>query len=178
MKVEVDKNYDYMKLIWPWPVNSFHTGVVARPRPPKLVVNILNVDKDILIDRVEKIKEMKDIYGLINIERITTRENEPNNKLRANVRSISDFIKCKKQGIYSSLTSRKHKVTPSIIHSKKLEIERTRVIELENKMNKYITDSDKYFVNLDNTVSILGDHVSNLDAKVTDIDSKIKKMVK
>ncbi|CAF0830660.1 unnamed protein product [Brachionus calyciflorus] len=289
MKIEVDNYYDYMKLIGPWPVNSFNTGVMARPTPPKLVVNIINVDKAIVIDRDDKkIKEMEDIYGLINVERITTKENEPTNKLKANVRSINDFIKCIKQGIYISLTSKKHKVTPSIIHSKvcnncgsinhkickmnkrclrcgdydhdresckkwpkcincggkhscnsndceklnektllinayaisilegegiienknrvlrtnrsnsnndevvatindnnldeivkhilqrELDTERTRVIELENKMNKYITESETKFVNLDSAVSKLGDHVIDLDAKVTDIDSKIK----
>ncbi|CAF0811981.1 unnamed protein product [Brachionus calyciflorus] len=119
MKVQVENFMDFKKLLGRWPEDSFKCGVTAEPVPPKLVVNILNFEKNNNLEKkAKKISELETIYVLVNVERVLNSENEPTNKLKADARSIFDFVKCIKNGIYSDLTSKKHKITPYIIQCK------------------------------------------------------------
>ncbi|CAF0951752.1 unnamed protein product [Brachionus calyciflorus] len=117
LKVTVNNYHDYLKLIGKWPTNAFKSGVNVEPLPYNLTVVISNVDKDINITSSDtRIRQTEKVYGLTNFERIRTRDNKPTTKLKAQAKSISDYIEVLKKGIYLGITSKRHHVTPNIIY--------------------------------------------------------------
>ncbi|CAF1025638.1 unnamed protein product [Brachionus calyciflorus] len=116
LKIGVNTYDDYVSLMGLWPDDAFGTGVKVDLTPPKLVLNILNVDKAINFEKNDQ--DMEARYGLMNIERIYTINNVPTNKLKASAKTISDYIRNIKNGIYIDTTERKHNVTPNIIYAK------------------------------------------------------------
>ncbi|CAF1075729.1 unnamed protein product, partial [Brachionus calyciflorus] len=119
LKLEVNNYDDYLKLKSSWPCDSFKTGVKVEILPPPLVINILQVDKNIQIDpSSESLNELKKRYGLFNIERVFIGNEKPTNKLRASVTSIQEYINLIKNGLYMNETSKKHHVSPNIVYAK------------------------------------------------------------
>ena len=82
-------------------------------------VNILHVDKNLEIDpNFIKIQDLKNRYGLVDLERIYIDRDKPSNKLRASIMSVAQFINVIKYGVYLDITSKKHQVTASIMHAR------------------------------------------------------------
>ncbi|CAF0820346.1 unnamed protein product [Brachionus calyciflorus] len=120
LKVIVDNYLDYTKLFGKWPKNAFKAGVEVFPMNTNLQLIILNVDKSIMVDQ-KSLMDMEKRYGLVDVERITIPENyipKPTNKLKANAKTLLDFIEAIKCGIYLDDTSKRHQVLPNIMHAK------------------------------------------------------------
>ncbi|CAF1025179.1 unnamed protein product [Brachionus calyciflorus] len=119
LKVTVDSYKDYLKLISKWPSNAFKTGVNIEPLPYNLTVIKCNVGKEFIISKEDKkIKQVEKMYGLSNLERMVTKDNNPTTKLKAQVKSIIDYIELLKNGVYLDITSKRHQVRPYILYSK------------------------------------------------------------
>ncbi|RNA40614.1 RNA-directed DNA polymerase from mobile element jockey-like [Brachionus plicatilis] len=130
LKVVVNNYSDYLKLLKTWPNNAFKNGITVEPLYLDLTILIQNVEKTIDIKSKRKtLIDLEKRYGLVKVERIYLAENNPSNKIKANVKSLTDYIEIIKNGIYIEETSRKHIVSPNIVYAKVC----TRCGELSHK---------------------------------------------
>ncbi|CAF1131234.1 unnamed protein product, partial [Brachionus calyciflorus] len=113
-----DNYRDYLKLFGEWPENAFQNGVKVEPMPLDLNVIISNVDKSVNIEHTKTLTDLELKYGLTNVARIMQYENTPTNKIRANVKTLMDYLDVLKNGIYLQETSKKQKVLPNIVYAK------------------------------------------------------------
>lgn len=83
-RIKVNNFKDYCKLRngKNWPRNAFKNGVTVETMPPDLTVNIIAVDKHLSLNQdCSELIELRRRFGLINVERITSADGEPTNKL-------------------------------------------------------------------------------------------------
>ena len=101
----MDNYGDYEKLIGDWPDDAFGGNIEIIDLPPNLPVIINQVDKEIKIERSDILNSLNKTYGLIDVERIIINKDTISNKLRANAKSILDFVNLLKNGLYLDQTS-------------------------------------------------------------------------
>ncbi|CAF1085759.1 unnamed protein product [Brachionus calyciflorus] len=118
LNIAVNNFEDYLKLREEWPLDAFRKGVIVTDRPPHLPIIINNVDKNIPICPNDiRVLDLKNRYGVIDLERIYVQDKMPTNKVKANVLTLWNYIDLVTNGIYLDITSMKHTIKPVILYS-------------------------------------------------------------
>ncbi|CAF1056437.1 unnamed protein product [Brachionus calyciflorus] len=115
LNIAVSNFEQYQRLRTDWPSDAFGQGLIITEKPPYLPIIINGIDKNIKIDPEDKrIMELRNRYGLMDVERILKYDKTPSNKIKANVLTLYNYVDLLKNGIYLDISSMKHDVKPAI----------------------------------------------------------------